>query len=182
MGSFFQVLPLLVFLFVVISVIRGVVKMAKTLQGSDPASRKSPADFDPEEAGRTRRIQEEIRRKIAERRGGLQHWPQRTDNETPPELAPIPAGAPTQLEHAESTAAILERQENLAEQMRALEVARAMTQRKTAEVTALKKDQGAKIAAAAALRAAVVADLRDASSARRAILLREILGTPVGLR
>jgi hypothetical protein len=92
-----------------------------------------------------------------------------------------PASAPPPLAPAASSlrSEELERQRVLAEQLAALEAERAAARRRAEEV-----------AAAGAVRAAGVAraatrlgdDLRDPGALRRAVLLREVLGTPVGLR
>jgi hypothetical protein len=152
---------------------------------------------DPEETERTRRIQDEIRRKIAERAGGGPIRVPSPAPEPPPlfrpdQTAPRPVATPTfQREYdreAEpapavppafmmSTAAILERQQDLEDQMRALEASRRSAQRKAAAVVA----QTAADAPSPA-RGELLADLRSARNLRRAMLLREVLGPPVALR
>ncbi|MBP9914257.1 MAG: hypothetical protein KBF26_12720, partial [Opitutaceae bacterium] len=147
-----------------------------------------PAHADPEEAMRTRRIQEEIRRKIAERSSGgpltapapplfrenpvaprpvAVPLPPRTIYREPPALQASPA----------STAAILERQLELEEQMRALEDSRRSAQRKAAALAA----QTAVLQPPPA-RGELLQELRGAQNLRRAMLLREVLGPPVALR
>ena len=181
MDGFFKLLPLLVFLWVVVSVIRSATKVARKLGEPPPGARPS-ADFDPGEAQRTRRIQEEIRRKIAERRGlaapVAPAAPEREEELTPEPLPPpvLPAPEPAQL------AAVLERKQQLADQMRALELARQLEQRKAAVVAATVRDETERTAAVVAMRGALLADLRNAPTARRAFLLREVLDVPVGLR
>jgi hypothetical protein len=180
MGGLLQFLPFLVIAFVVISIIRNAVKVVRKLNET-PVSR-SPATFDPAEAERTRRIQEEIRRKIAERRGNLaplepmrriEPVMERTaEPENPP--APPPLSSPTEAE--------LERQQQLADQMRTLEAARLMEQRKAAAVAATVQSETERAAAVLAMRGALLADLRSRPTARRAMLLREILDRPVALR
>ncbi len=156
---------------------------------------------DPEEAERTRRIQEEIRRKIAERAGGgpINVPPPapeppplfRTETSAPrPVAAPLPqreftrqAEPPPMAQpppFQASAAAILERQRELEEQMRELETARKVAQRRAASVAA----NSAVFAPAAASERNVglLADLHGGRNLRRAIVLREILGPPVGLR
>ena len=66
------------------------------------------------------------------------------------------------------------------EQMRELEAARKAAQRKAAAVAA----QAVAFAPAATTerRGDLLADLRGAGNLRRAIVLREVLGPPVGLR
>lgn len=150
-----------------------------------------------DEAERIRRIQEEIRRKILERLGGGAPSPQ------PPELPveeveegpapePIPAMARTapkpdayaQASSADQTISldqdILERQRQLSDQLRALEVQRSQVVGK-AEAFA-EKTAAAMAASGTAIRGSLLADLRNPEAARRAIVLREVLGAPVGLR
>lgn len=176
-------------------------RQAQADDGEESATGPMRRDFnaDPEEAERTRRIQEEIRRKIAERAGGgpIQVPPPapeppplfRTETSAPrPVAAPLPQREFTrQAEPAPvaqpspfqaSAAAILERQRQLEEQMRELEVARKAAQRKA---TAVALQSGVQ-PAAVERDGGLLADLRGARNLRRAIVLREVLGPPVGLR
>ena len=91
-------------------------------------------------------------------------------------MQPVPVADPV----AERRAAELERQRLLAEEVRRLDEERAARRR-------AEREEAEAAAAARAVRPSAVAggfvgELRDAASARRAIVLREILGTPVGLR
>lgn len=148
---------------------------------------------DLEEAERTRRIQEEIRRKIAERAGGGPVEVPPPAPEPPPifqrdTMAPRPVATPLREARrapeppsvmAESNAAaILERQRELEEKMRALAEARRETQRKAAAMAALQAES----AKAAPVRGDLLTDLRGARNLRRAIVLREVLGPPVAMR
>jgi hypothetical protein len=188
MEGLFKLLPILVFTFVVASIIRSAMKVARKLGESPPAASESLASFDPAEAQRTRQIQEEIRRKIAERRGTVTTAEPVARAETTPWEEPAaawtaaPAEPPVEPAVLTSTAAVLERQQQLADQMRALELARQMEQRKAAEVVATARDETERAAAVVAMRGALLADLRNAPTARRAILLREVLDRPVALR
>lgn len=207
-----------------VSFLRGVFR---TLKGdADAPPRRIPPKFeDPEAAERTRRVQEEIRRKIAERRAAAeaaergsyeQPGPAREVFEAPRERIP-PLVRPTQtspldpfggpmrkivrkLEEAAEAAerkfemsddgaaqAALERQRRLEEQMRALEAARAAEERRAAEIAAAHKEERSTVRVLREMRVpspvlAVKAQLRDPAELRRAILLREVLGPPVGLR
>lgn len=169
---------------------------------------------DADEAERTRRIQEEIRRRIAERRGG-QVPPQPQARPAPPpllrprptELPMPPFGAPPQpvftprppreeqwdeapvfpaaredARTAAQTAAILERQKKLAEEMRALEAARVEARKRAAQTAAMDaKKLGQKTREVLGGRS-LGEELRDVKSARRAVVMREVLGAPVALR
>ena len=138
-----------------------------------------------DETERIRRIQEEIRRKILERTDGLAHPPlPMVQVPQPPPLArPQPKQAAymsLEESRAESDKVILEQQEQLATKLRELEEKRRehMSRAETfAEKTA--ETMGA---AKTAVRGSILADLRNPVSVRRAIVLREVLGTPVGLR
>lgn len=145
-----------------------------------------------EEQRRVREIQERIRRAIAARRGG-----QPVGGDQPPVLASAPAASedsdpfhdedeppavPTPDPHAAARAlrnAELERQAQLAERMRALAEARELARHK-AEQAAAELKMGT---TGAAMRRHHLDDMiRDREDLRRAVLLREILGPPVGLR
>ena len=185
MRELLQFLPVLVFLVVIVSVVRAAAKVASKVKEQAPAPR-SAADYDPDLANRTRRIQEEIRRKIAERRG----LP--VAREPAPEAVPVGPGMEPPVifaaarEEPSATAAahaVLERQQQLADQMRALEQARATEQRRAANVTAaIKIESESERGLLTGTRGDLLADLRDPASLRRVFVLREVLGTPVGLR
>jgi hypothetical protein len=181
MGGLLQFLPFLVFAFVVISIIRNAVKVARKM-AEPTATSRSPANFDPTEAERTRRIQEEIRRKIAERRGTVAPAEPVRRIEPVAERTAEPENSPAEPPPISSTEAVLERQQQLADQMRALEAARLMEQRKAAAVAVTARNETERAAAVVAMRGALRADLRNPPTARRAMLLREILGRPVALR
>jgi hypothetical protein len=160
-----------------------------------------------EEAGgdaeRARRIREEIRRKIiARREGTAAAQPAETTAAPPPVLRtpsvppidafggparpalptlrkPEPAQPKPEMTHLEMSA-VLERQEQLAAQMRELERARGAQQRRASEISSAAAE--AALPAAPATRGGLRADLRQPQNLRRAILLREVLGPPVALR
>ncbi len=160
---------------------------------------------DPEQEERVRRIQEEIRRKILERRGqganptamppmggGDPFRP--VFQEIPPPL-PQPshdAGPVAPLARADASAqeAILERQRALAEQLRQLE-----ERRREAVQAALGSARGAgglasadavrgvtPVARAGTVGGSLADDFRDPRALRRALVWREVLGPPLALR
>jgi hypothetical protein len=143
-----------------------------------------------DEAERIRRIQEEIRRKILERVGGSTK-PVLSPASLKTAPQPIPRREPTAVEsYAESQSeaerlvaadqAMLERQQQLATKLRELKEQRREHDRPS-EVFAEKTAQ-AMAASGTAVRGSLLADLREPTAVRRAIVLREVLGTPVGLR
>lgn len=170
-----------------------------------PADRPGREPIDSDELERTRRVQEEIRRKIAERRGGTgaparsepvltprqgdeRPSPEATTPPIPPILRellgmpPEPPPMPPPMPREEPNP-VLERHRRMEAEIRELE----QTQR---EAEAMAARVRVAPAAARPVRAAAdalgdedwLATLRDQRSARRAVLLREILGKPVGLR
>jgi hypothetical protein len=150
----------------------------------------------------TRRVQEEIRRKIAERRGAnpppsVASAPAERPL-TPPVMAPRPVaqemarGLRERLEaklaevRARTEAAARDRQREYEEQEKALEAERLATQRRAAEIAAqaqaAPKPEPSAEAGMAGLPRLWPDALRDRQSLRRAMVLREVLGPPVGLR
>jgi hypothetical protein len=128
-------LPLLFFIFVAVSMVRNALRVAKRINQQPPSPLVPPESADPEVAERTRRIQEMIRRKIAERRGepvAAEAAPVGPEMEPPP-LVEEPRAEPL---FDVTTVAVLERQQRLADQMRALEAARMSEQRRATQVTA----------------------------------------------
>jgi hypothetical protein len=181
---------------------------AKEEEAKNPTP-ASMAEAEVEDSYRAEQVREEIRRKIAERRGGAPIPEPAFERNEPPvfeekrfQLPPIGRtlepidtfGGPSRplVRRAESVRPIeppvivasetleasLQRQEQLATKLRELTEQRAMVARKAAAVA---------VTDAAAVESAregteLRHDLRDARSLRRAMVLREVLGTPVGLR
>lgn len=179
MRWFFDLLPAFIILFVVISVIRGVVRTLGRITPASPAGRRE-AEFDPAEAERTRRIQEEIRRKIAERRG--QVIPAAgTENEPP--VMPAVAVAPEETAPAPAVSSSeLQRQNLLLEELRTVTLDKQARQRRVEANLAAAAEASALQAAVHATRDSVLTDLQDPAALRRAFVLREILDRPVALR
>lgn len=156
-----------------------------------PASRDGS---NPEADERVRKIQEEIRRKIAERRGQVVPPPMPAPEreqpgrmEPPPEVYPAPEPV-REVVTAYDDSAALERQRRLAEQMEELE-ARRREARMAAQAAAMGAGSRADNAFApsnepsrtAGFRS-LNAELRDPRALRRAMVFREVLGAPVALR
>jgi hypothetical protein len=154
---------------------------------------------DIDEAERTRRIQEEIRRKIAERRSGTPTTPRepptvvpapaRTEATPPPvfpepmqemmrelqkRFAPEPSAPAPEPEIDREAVA---RQRDLDEKFQALEAAKRAAQKRAAIIA-----EAEVVASTPSMSDTWITDLRDPQNIRRAIILREILGPPVGLR
>ena len=186
--------PLLVFFFVLFQIIRAIVRAAQL-------SAKNKGTSETEEQRRMRDIQERIRRKIAERRGGAAPGPVTEEAAAPATLLrptrvpPLePFGGPSRRmvietmrrvmepeEPAPEDAEMIERQRKLADQIRALDEARVAVTRRAAQVVE-QRDNAAASSGAVTPHAVWLGDLRDAKTLRRAFVLREVLGAPVGLR
>jgi hypothetical protein len=144
---------------------------------------------DPELAERTRKIREEIQRKIAERaRGYANEQPTipRDEPAEPPlvrevvvtQAPPMPRRGLTALE-AQRQAEILEEQASLAERLQEAEQMKLAAQKRARYEAATTDHSGA---ARSLSRSTVLDDLRDPAALRRAFILREVLGPPVALR
>lgn len=192
----------LVTLIIIAGVIAQLIKAMRGQKGDDEAPPAPPEDKhfeDPELAERTRRIREDIQRRIAERRRGTTGYetpsapPAVPEPEpaaayqTPPplvrevvvEAAPEPARVHVSRAEAQRQAEILEQQAALAEKMRELELMKAAALRRTEfEHSTIDREAEAKVAA----RGALLDDLRQPDALRRAFVLREVLGPPVALR
>jgi hypothetical protein len=170
-------------LFVIAIAIVAVLQKLKLVRPGEGAPGAPPADS--ENAERTRRIQEEIRRRIMERRGLMPGAPPSRDvaeaapgyPEAPPVIQevrpivvapPLPALAATEIRLTD-----LERQQELIGQFRELEASR-----QASTVTVPGSMAGGEPAPAHRL----LPDLRSRAGLRHAVVLREVLGPPVGLR
>jgi hypothetical protein len=156
----------------------------------DEAPPPEEATFDdPELAERTRKIREEIQRKIAERARGYPTEQPTLPLDVPDEpplvrevvvtqAPPMPRRGLTALE-AQRQAEILEEQATLAERLQEAEQMKLAAQ-KRARYEAATADHSN--AARSLSRSTVLDDLRDPAALRRAFILREVLGPPVALR
>lgn len=190
-------------LVIIAGVIAQVIKAIRGQKDEEPTAPADSADkpfADPELSERTRRIREDIQRKIEERRramgqGGYEQAsapppiPEADDNpyENPSPLvreivverAPEPARASVSRAETQRQAEILEQQAALAEKMRELELMKAAAVRRTEFEQQTADTQTADKVAA---RGALLDDLRHTGALRRAFVLREVLGPPVALR
>lgn len=158
-------------------------------EGEEPAAPPEATFDDPQLAERTRRIREEIQRKIAERARGYPTEEPTLPHDEPGEpplvreivvtqAPPMSRRSHTALE-AQRQAEILEEQATLAERLREAEQMKLSAQ-KRARYEAATADHSN--AARSLSRSTVLDDLRDPAALRRAFILREVLGPPVALR
>ncbi|MBM3854190.1 MAG: hypothetical protein FJ399_13705 [Verrucomicrobia bacterium] len=202
-----------VVIFVVIFIVQVVRSMMRTRQEEQPADKAKPNVL--EEERRIKEIQEQVRRRIAERRGDappaepppivrretapapvpspettqmpepfggpLRRVLEEIERQTKPE--PTPPPLPPRTVMVENRAAEWERQQELAEEMRAIEEARAAAKRRQARAAeAWAGEIGSEAKVQTAGDTPVLGDWRNPQDLRRAVVLREVLGTPVGLR
>lgn len=190
----FDNFPVAIVLFVIYS-IAAAVKRARNAKEEHDASHDETA-----EQRRVREIQERIRRIAAERRGGRApaDMPPPRRMEQPPPVHEMPGGPlrrmmeeferrvpppPPPPVAVHVNRAEIERQEQLAEELRAAEAAKALAERRAAHLRDAELARANPLALQrAATRGRLLEDLRDAQSLRRAFVLREVLGPPVGLR
>ncbi len=157
----------------------------KAANEEPPPPHVSKTFEDPELAERTRKIREEIQRKIEQRsRGGGYVEPRapvaQPETPTPPpvirEVVPARSSARFDVQrHAE----ILEQQAAMMERLREAEVMKAGAEKRT-EFEKETADHNPELLAK--VRANVLQDLRDPAALRQAFILREIIGPPVALR
>ena len=175
-------------------------------QGKEGQPPHSPEDFSQAEAEdpeRTRRVQEEIRRKIAERRGAPPVSPVPAQESVPLPAPPVLPSRPlgglrekietklAQVRQREVEAALArERHQELEARMRSMEAERIANQQRAIEIAALTRSESKRAASSGEAAQALAAmdarawldGLRNPNVARRAVVLREVLGPPVGLR
>jgi hypothetical protein len=196
---------LVVFVLIFVSqVVRAMLRSRKAAE-----EHKGHRDASAEER-RVKEIQEKIRRQIAERRGAhipTAPPPPLTEAEPPPVARPEttqmpqpfggPLGrmleelqkraqprpaAPPPVVHARHNVE-LERQFQLADELKAAEEMRVLADRRAALVTADRKAEAeSETGLRSVAREQLLVDLNDSRSLRRAFLLREVLGPPVGMR
>lgn len=171
----------------------------KVKEGREMAeeAEREPGDEEMEE--RTRRIQEEIRRKIAERQGDAplpDQAPYEMERPVPPPLLRVPptlrpaGGDETGVSGAEELERVMNQQRRYAEELERLQEAERARQEAQAASAgaalsmAVYDTTPAAAASSSAARAGggVRADLRDRAALRRAIVLREVLGAPKALQ
>lgn len=158
-------------------------KMRKKSEEPPPVHEEKTFD-DPALAERTRRIREEIQRKIEQRARGRQDEPvaERVEVPEPPPLPRAverPSLATISRAEARRQAEILEEQATIQERLREAEAMRAAVVQRTAfEIATADRVTESKVR----MRKTLLVDVRDPAALRRAFLMKEILGAPVSLR
>ena len=166
-------------------------RKAKEKQAMAEEAEREPTD--DEMAERTRRIQEEIRRKIEERQGRTAPPVQTRPTAVPPPipLAPPPLREVVAVDEAPGAAElerVMEQQRRYAEQLERLvaaeRAAAAAAVSGTSMVTMAAYASTAATSATKPLRGddGVRSSLNDRAALRRAIVLREVLGAPKALQ
>jgi hypothetical protein len=199
-GAWSAFLPLVVIVFMVISFVRALTRAQQAKE------RHEDSGAETDEERRAREIRERIRRAVAERRAGSPVRPEAPPplvmRQSPPvrrtAVPPLePFGGPMrrtweQLERklaprvpdiVPTASAELERQEQATKAIRSLEVAQLTLDRRNLRAAdAAQAVAEAEPALRTKAREQLLEDLRDPASLRRAFVLREVLGAPVGLR
>lgn len=117
--------------------------------------------------------------------GPLRRVFEELEREMRPQTAqPAPQPPPLVVQNAgDRRTAELVRQEQLAEELRVLEESRMLAKRRaTKEAASSYAHSQSEGGLRTAVQGKLMDDLRDPASLRRAVVLREVLGTPVGLR
>lgn len=162
---------------VLVQMLKAILGKKGAAEAGEEGEAKEVVFTDPDLAERTRKIREEIQRKIEARaRGGL-----------PPASSPVAprpvlvAAEPPPVDRLaiRREAEILEEQAALMEKLQEAELMKAAAQRRT-EFEQATADHA--VEGRVKSRQAVLADLRSPAALRRAFVLRELLGPPVSLR
>ncbi len=160
-------------------------RQGQTGEEAPPPHQEATFD-DPELVERTRKIREEIQRKIEQRaRGYANEQPTVPTEVTEPPPVIREVVVPRQPVHpgsrieAQRQAEILEEQAALMERLREAETMKLAAQKRIVFEDSTADHSGA---ARTAVRSTVLDDLRTPAALRRAFILREVLGPPVALR
>jgi len=160
--------------------------MTKKKGGQEPTEEQPPKEYefeDPDLAERTRRIREEIQRKIEQRTQARVEPPADPAEVVPPvirEVAvrPLASTGHTRLD-SQRHAQILEEQAALMEKLQEATRLKAAVSKRLEFESATADHSTEKLADA---RSALLGDLSTPQALRRAFVLREVLGPPVALR
>ena len=163
-------------------------RQAADRTAQNPAKEMRPDE--PDFSERTRRIREEIQRKIEQRTGGNAPSPtsKSSDQKMPPVIVrrrmaaevPPPPKSRMAIEETEDTNEVLMKQIALAEELRRAVEIKAASLRRVQSLSPI--SAGGQIGGLGISRTALMADLKDVEGLRRAFIAREIIGPPVALR
>lgn len=179
---------------VLLQLIQAITKK-KDADESTPGQPPPPSEYefeDPELAERTRKIREEIQRKIAQRQRGTADQetasapqPAAIETEAPPPIVrEVAVSTPPSVRtgvrlDAQRQAEILEQQAAWEEKLREAKLMKEAATKRTEFEEATADHSSAR---RSATRSTIVGDLRSPDALRRAFILREVLGPPVALR
>ena len=162
---------------------------AKQKKDGKNAPAEQPSEADPNEARRVREIQEEIRRKIAERTGrapppaparvpqASKPAPQTQQFPTPSRTpTPQPVSVPVPVQPTRSY------QDELQEKLRKHKELESQTVTKVEATSAYSQVKPSLKVARGELRSQLYADLAHPVGQKKAILVGEILGPPIGIK
>ncbi|WP_438481872.1 hypothetical protein [Oleiharenicola lentus] len=168
-------------------------KKAEDAEGQSAQPQQETSFGDADEAERTRRIREEIQRKIQQRMSGQTPppitEPATTEYSQPPPLI-VPARqvassssvrAAMARREAERHAEVLEQQAALADRLRMANEMKLASQKRLAFEDTIDAG-GVNTASRAKARSIVMEEMRSPEALRRAFIMREVLGPPVALR
>ena len=201
-------LPVVIFVVIFLGqIVRGILRS----RNDNPEPVAKPDEMAAQR--RAQEIQAEIRRKIMERRGGGGTFTESMAPRAETQLAPppiirehpteMPAPSAKSMKRtfeefdrrvkaepvpispliAERRNAELERQEQIAEDLRSAEESRVIALRRVRQAAEAKELEARSVKSLrTASKGRLMTDLRDTENLRRAVVLREVLGPPVGLR
>ncbi len=164
---------------------------AKQKKDGKNAPVEQPSEADPDEARRVREIQEEIRRKIAERTGRAPpptpppapaRVPQASKPAPQTRQFPTPSRTPTPQPEPVPVQPTRSYQDELQEKLRKLKELESQTVTKAETISAYSQVKPSLKVARGELRSQLYADLAHPLGQKKAILVGEILGPPIGIK
>lgn len=181
---------------IIIMILYGIGSVGQKRKEGKKAPGQQQPQADPDEARRVREIQEEIRRKIAERTGRSPAPPPPVPTREPPARKPVPQSQPKRFptpsskptKRPEPVAAppVPSYQDEMAAKMREIKELEAQAARVAAKTQQVEgfgvKTSRTRKVPKGKLRSELFADLANPQGQRKAILVSEILGAPVGIK
>lgn len=173
---------------IIIMILYGLGSAKQKKDGKKAPSNQQP-QTDPDEARRVSEIQEEIRRKIAERTGRVPppvpapaRVPQASKPAPQTQKFPTPSRTPTPPPESVPVQPTRSYQDELQEKLRQIKELEAQTATKVESLSAYNIDKPSKRVARGELRSQLYGDLSHPLGQKKAILVSEILGAPVGIK